>query len=58
MMLPSVIPMNGNILIDPHGDGKVVLNLSRNEAFHLMERLIVMMEPREYQTILPPSEDA
>jgi hypothetical protein len=50
--------MNGNILIDPHGDGKVVLNLSRNEAFHLMERLIVMMEPREYQTILPPSEDA
>lgn len=49
-MLPKVIPVNGHLMIDMHGDGKVVCNVSMNEAFALFEQLIVHCQPRTHQT--------
>lgn len=40
-------------MVDMHGDGKTVCNLSRNEAWALWEQLTVLLEPREYPTSEP-----
>jgi hypothetical protein len=47
-MLPKVIPVSGQLVFDMHGDGKTVCNLSRNEAWAILEQLVALLEPRDY----------
>ncbi len=47
-MLPKVIPVNGSLVLDIHGDGKSVANLSRNEAWAILEQLVALLEPRDH----------
>ncbi len=54
-MLPKVIPVNGNLMIDMHGDGKLVANLTRNEAYALFQQMVILLEPRDHSS---PVDDA
>lgn len=47
-MLPKVIPVGSQLVLDIHGDGKSVANLTRNEAWAIWEQLTVLLEPREF----------
>ncbi len=55
IMLPKVIPVNGNLMIDMHGDGKLVANLTRNEAYALFQQMVILLEPRDHSA---PVDDA